>query len=490
MKVTFVHGNIAAKPTAVAIGIPNGIGVMAAYLESLGYEVEIIDAPILEMTPETAALAVEASRPDLVGVTSMTPSFPTASRLASLVKEALPGVPIIFGGPHVHFTSEVSLKENPWIDACCRGDGEDVMAELCARWSAGDRRFDGIKGLSYRLDGKIVHEPERPRIDIADLPITAYHLLPMDLYHQRQTGDFSETFSPVRVMASRGCPYPCSFCLVPKLFDKTYRFRNPQKIADELEILHKKYKITSFKFADDTLTLNKKPVIEVCDEMHRRGVEMLWECETRIDLVNDPLLESMHRAGCRAIWFGTESAKYDSIQTYEKKIKLENLTREIQRIQKHGIRAGSFFIVGLPTETAEECRNSVRFAIDLGLDFSVYSIATPYPGTTLTANMYDLGVRNVSTNWSEFTESEAVWDTKYLTKQEINLLMVQNYMDYYGRYEYVIQRDTRRRLGLTQFVMGFVGELLEGYGVISSADIPNLGPPQRTGQSPVSMAPG
>jgi len=451
----------ALNEAAVGVGIPIGLSTLAAITETAGHEVRFIDAPILDQpTPKVVEDAMEW-KPDLVGMTAMTAVYPAACEVANALRDAGYGGKVVLGGPHVTFTAEQTLREEPAFDFVVRGEADASFVELLEALQSGGSPRD-IAGVSMREDGRIVHAPPRvaPK-DIGPIPPPAYHLLPMDAYRERQAGAFGETFSPVRLLASRGCPWSCEFCSVPAVSGKAYRQRRADVIVDEVARLHREYGITSFKFADDSLGVVARHVLDICAGIKGLDMPLKWECETRLDLLKPNILEALAGAGCRGIWVGIESGNAATLKRVSKGLKLEEIAPQVRLIQKYGLRVSGFFITGLPFENEAGHQENVRFACELGLDMAVFSVLTPFPGTEYWNHPEKHGLNIRTRNFSHYTESEAVIDTSELTAEDINRINWQSYLNFYMRPEYVTTRQPEFRFGIAKFVLGFAERLMQ-----------------------------
>jgi len=460
MKVMLVNPR-ALNEAAVGVGIPIGLSTLAATVEQAGHSVGFVDAPILELdTPATVARVMEW-KPDVVGLTAMTAVYPAAREVAAALREAGYGGRIVIGGPHVTFTAEQALREEPAFDVVVRGEADDSLLELLAAFDARASVKD-IAGVSVRENGHVHHAPARvaPK-DITKYPAPAYHLLPMEAYRERQAGAFGETFSPVRLLASRGCPWSCQFCSVPAVSGKAYRQKGAAGIVDEVARLHRDHGITSFKFADDSLGVVRRHVLDIAAGIRALDMPLKWECETRLDLLDDEILSALAGAGCRGIWVGIEAGNEATLKRISKGLKYEKIPGQVKRIQDHGLRVSGFFITGLPYESEAGHAENVRFACDLALDMAVFSVLTPFPGTEYWDRPEQHGLRIRTRNFSHYTESEAVIDTSELSAEDINRINWQSYLRFYMRPDYVTARQPDFRFGVTKFVLGFVERLMQ-----------------------------
>ena len=283
MQVTLVNPPYPAGSHRHPPFIPLGIGYLAAVLEKNGYSVNVIDCQALKLSLAEVENELRNRQPDLVGLTSTTLTYKSALKIIEVAKKALPTCVTVLGGPHVTFWDKEAFEECPSLDVVVRREGEHTLLELVQRLDAGKSYHDVI-GTTCKKDGKIVKNPDRPYIEnIDELPFPAVHLFPIEQFNK-----YGNIIFPV--MTSRGCVYWCDFCTAVRMFGRKYRMRSPNKVVDELELLYKKYGEKQYTFYDDAFTVDQTRTHEICDEILKRGLNIKWDCETRVDMVSKDLL--------------------------------------------------------------------------------------------------------------------------------------------------------------------------------------------------------
>jgi anaerobic magnesium-protoporphyrin IX monomethyl ester cyclase len=208
--------------------VPIGLAYLAAVLEKDGHEIAVIDCPALGMGQEELKRKLETFQPDLVGVTSMTPTIQSALQSTRIAKKTCPNATVVIGGPHATFMDQQILTDEASVDVVVRGEGEQTLVEL-AQTAIDSSDLQKIQGITFRNDKKIVQTPNRPAIqNLDDLPYPAYNQFALDRYLL-----YGKLFLPV--ITSRGCPFQCAFCTTSRILGKEYRARSPKNIVDELE---------------------------------------------------------------------------------------------------------------------------------------------------------------------------------------------------------------------------------------------------------------
>lgn len=358
----------AATRKTRSLWYPAWLGYAAALVQNS----KLIDAPASKMTLDNLLSKIKSY--DLVIVYTSTQSFLNDVKVAEAIKNKHPKSKIIFVGPHVSVLPNETLKATNAIDAVARGEFEETIFEITEgnNWSK-------IKGLTFKKNKKIIHNPSRQLlmnldkmpfispIYKRDLPLKAYHL-PFAL------------FPYIAIYAGRGCPNRCIFCLWPQTFTgRIYRKRSVDNVLEEVKWIRKNMpEIKEIFFDDDTFTVNKNWVKEFCQKI--RPLKVTWSINARGDL-NYELLAQMKQAGCRVLVVGYESGDAKMLKTMKKGITIPQLKRFTKDAKKAGLMIHGTFLLGLPGETLKTIDKTMKFARDLDLDTIQVTIATPLPGT-------------------------------------------------------------------------------------------------------------
>ena len=359
---------------------PLGLGYIAAVLEK-SYNVKVIDVGAEGLDDDSLIISIIKINPKIVGITSDTLAFQRAIEIATIVKQIDKKIIVVIGGAHSNALPTYPLKFD-CFDISVYGEGERTAVELWDRIDKG-KSYEDVKGISFRGKGGIVVNPRRELIENLDeLPFPARHLFPMDKYR----GEIHLSVRPVYpIGTSRGCPFSCAFCSCNVAFGRKYRFRSPKNVVDEIEPLINQYKVKGIYFREDLFTANKQRVIDICDEIGKRGLHFSWECESRVDTIDEEMLQAMKKAGCELIWFGAESGSQRILEYLNKQITLSQVREAFDICQKVGIKAGASFMIGIPGETMDEIQKSIDLAEELKpkLERAWFSIFTAFPTSSL-----------------------------------------------------------------------------------------------------------
>ena len=244
--------------------IPMGLAYVAAVLRKEGHEVRIADFLVSKYSKEKLGRTIKEYQPDIVGTTSVTLNYPGAAAILKDVKEINDNIMTVFGGPHVTFTPEETLTvEAPWVDLIVMGEGDYTLGDIIE-----GKPLPEVKGIAFKRNDKVVITEQRPWIENLDeLPEPARDLFPIGRY--RALG------AEGGIISSRGCPFGCTFCVGHRMVGRKGRFRNPKLVVNEIEhVLGLGFK--TINIVDDLLTINKKHVYAICDEIMERKLKFQW----------------------------------------------------------------------------------------------------------------------------------------------------------------------------------------------------------------------
>jgi radical SAM superfamily enzyme YgiQ (UPF0313 family) len=355
---------------------PLGLAQLAGCLEEAQIPVEILDANALELTWEKLGGAIAAAQPDLIGMTVFTPFVPEITRAVGVARQAAPEATLVLGGPHVTFTAHESLQAMPEADVIVRGEGDQTIIDLAQTLDAGDD-LESVPGISYRRNGAFVDNPAPPPLDPALLPNPAFHLMPMERYHFASLGGPFAT-----VVASRGCPFQCTFCSEWPFWGSSWRRHDPEKVVEQVDTLVNRYGRKNIWFGDDCFNVNGQHVAAICEGILARGIDVNWYYQGRADLVvkHKELLPLMRRAGNRMVQLGIEASNDEQREELNKQLPTETVEQAVRLLREHDIVCQGMQIVGLPSDTPRTIEQKVGLVNRLNVDFPVFLVYTLFPG--------------------------------------------------------------------------------------------------------------
>jgi radical SAM superfamily enzyme YgiQ (UPF0313 family) len=279
--------------------------------------------------------------------------------------------------------------------------------------------LSGILGITYRENGKARINPPMPlHMNLDDMPWPARHFLPMKNYNDTFAGLPAPN---VQVWASRGCPFTCIFCNWPQSMygGHSYRVRDFKDVISEIEWLIKEYGFKAFYFDDDTFNIGKERIINLSNEIAKRGIKVPWAVMARADTTDYEVLKAMKDAGLYAIKFGVESGDQKILETSGKKLDLSKVIESTAQAKQLGIKVHLTFTFGLPGETKDSIKKTIAFAKKLNPDSTQFSIVTPFPGTPY---FEQLKSKNLITtyDWDKYDgANNAVIRTEALSEKDL-----------------------------------------------------------------------
>lgn len=351
----YYHGQ---SPVVLDVSYPPlGILYLAAVLEKEGISVRVIDVGAENQTLPVTLRLIGKEKPIVVGISAMTPVLQGAVTLAEKIKETFAGkVRVALGGPHISADPDF-IRRFPEFDFGVGGEGEKTFTNLVKKLM----KDKPVKGI---FAGEAVQ-------NIDDIPWPARHLVNLKRYLKRAS-----------LMAGRGCPFNCYYCSRPAV-SKLIRYRDPKDVVAEMEWLYR-FCEGDYLFQDDTFTIKREHTLAFCEEILKGKKKFHWAAYTRIDLVDEPLLKMMSRAGCHSLTFGIESGN-EKIrnQVVKKKFSNSRIKEVIKQCLRWGIDTDGFFMLGHPGETEKEVEDTLNFILENDFNIVGVSIATPFPGSEL-----------------------------------------------------------------------------------------------------------
>jgi hypothetical protein len=449
--------------------MPLSIAYLAASLRSNGHRVTVIDAvasgisniavsyrsdalyrglsneAILERIPE---------KPDAIGVATMfSQEWPHLESLINEIHGKFPDVPIIVGGEHATAASEYILKSCPAVKYVARGEGENIIVDL-ANFLDGKMREDEITGISYLgPDGEVLANPSRPRDRTPDrLAWPAWDLFDLEPYFTVGEGHGVERGRSMPILATRGCPYQCTFCSSPQMWTTRYVMRSVLDVVDEIEYYIKTYRADNIDFFDLTAIIKRDWTLEFCNEIHRRNLKFNWQLPsgTRSEVMDAEVIKAMAAAGCRNLTYAPESGSEWTLQYIKKKIKLPRMIESIRAAKKEGISVKCNLVIGFPQERRVDMIKTVWLAVKfafLGVDDTGLYAFSPYPGSELYTYLREKGaIRPMDTEYFSslmsfmkfkpsvtYCENVGIWEITFYRAFGMSLFYGVSYLLYPSR---------------------------------------------------------
>jgi radical SAM superfamily enzyme YgiQ (UPF0313 family) len=366
-----------------------------------------------------------ACAPGFVCLDSSSTSLGLDLELAKKLRSAL-GVPVGILGSQVTYTP-VEVFEGGSVDVVVRGEPEYTVRDTVRRIAAGES-LAGVAGISWQAaDGEVIHEPDRDKIrDLDQLPLPARHLLNNDLYHFPGIDGAITT-----VKSSRGCPLDCSFCGYTLAQGTRFRFRSPEHVLEELIDLRRNHGLRHVVFRDPIFTTRGSRVREICEGIVREGLDLKWQCETAVKVLDRELLETMARAGCTHISVGVESGNPEIQKKHcgGKLLDLDQAQGVFDACREFGIETRAFCMIGFPEETPEMVDQTLRLVERFDPDQVQFCAVTAYPGTPL----YQMLSGTRDFDYAVMTGFSALEGNEHMTARDIEAKIREAYRSFYLR---------------------------------------------------------
>jgi len=390
---------------------PLGLAGIAAYLEREGIGAHIIDCYAHPESDLAISRYLLEKRPAFIGLSCTTSGFLDGVRIATMAKGICPDIKAIFGGHHISAIGERIPEDFPVVDYCVTGEGEVTLTELIK--SRGENAAS-IQGLIYR-DGQNGASFTGHRANIADLdalPFPAYEKLE-GYPGAYKLPIFSYPHTPnASCISSRGCPYACTYC-DRSVFRKSFRYNSAEYVYEHLAYLKRHFGVRHINFYDDQFTFNRERIITLTNMMMERSLSMTFNCVVRAEHIDVDIIRQMKNAGCWMISLGIETGDEGLLACHRKNADLKMLEEKICMIKQEGLRVKGLFMLGLPGETEESIKKSIKYFLSLPIDDLNVTKFTPFPGSPLYQNIHELG--EFKEDWEKMDCMHFLFITKGMT---------------------------------------------------------------------------
>jgi len=401
---------------------PLGLLYIAAVAEQMGHKVAVVDCDAEDDHIQRIREVCGTLRPDVLGLYAFTWNYRGAAHIASLVRSMCPEIRTILGGPNATSFPEESLRFGDF-EIAVMGEGEETVKELLDALKGG-RSLHGVAGIAFKEGERIVKTtPREFIIDLDSIPFPARHFVPMSRYFDVFTR--ARTFATM--IATRGCPFQCTFCNRNARLGRVLRTRSPRNVVAEMKKIREDYAIEEVMFFDDNFILDKSWAHDFCRAIGDADLDMLWEIRTRVDTVDEEILKALKRAGCYRIRFGFEAGDNQVLKNMKKGITVEQSLECARLCHRSGIEMFGYFILGAPGETEETMKKTIDLAIEIEPRFALFSKFVPYPCT----EAFDWAVARgyIEKNyWINFLAGQDLDSHPALDQRQLPAKMVEEYL--------------------------------------------------------------
>jgi anaerobic magnesium-protoporphyrin IX monomethyl ester cyclase len=410
---------------------PLGLAALSSVLEEHGFVSDIIDAEALDLSVSEILDRIDQTI-DIVGLTATTPEIDSVIVLARTIRERFPRITILFGGVHATIFHEALVADGIG-DMVVRGEGEAAILAI-----AQQQLRETIPNLTWRAsDGHVVVNPQGSAyVDLNTVPFPAYHKLPMNRYHSALGA--AKRSPSIGIITSRGCPGTCTFCY-SGMFGSRIRFMSAERVLELILLLKQRYGIREVSFYDDTFTASRKRIEALCGLLIVQKVNISWSCFARVDTVDLDLLTLMKKAGCHQVGFGFESADEGILKTINKRFNTSRVLQAVSWMKTAGMDIRGAFMIGNIGETEDSIKRTIAYSNNLGIQYAIYNITTPFPGTELYRDAQERSLVK-HTQWSLYDLSHAILELPTVSSEMVQQYYHKAYRAFYLRPVYILRR--------------------------------------------------
>lgn len=373
----------------------------------------LIDAIAEGLSFKKVITLIKSYQPDLLVFLAGIESFGFDIEIMNHLKQQIPSLKITALGYIPSISAKEVLEKNKVLDYIVMNEPEISFSEFYDALK--EKKYpQGISGIAYRENSNIVITGPRKRIkDLDKLPFADHSLIKMNLYNEFL---LNKPFTALQT--SRGCPFECAFCI--PMYGREIVYRSVENILAEIEELLSKYKIKTIRFIDDTFTLHKNRILELCRNILTRNLHFGWSCLSRVDTLDNQMLDLMNKAGCRRIYLGIETSSQRLLDFYKKGYKADLIKETVKMIKKHSIEVVGFFIVGGP-QNNEEFKQDMSLTKEIKLDYIIVQKITSYIGTPLFGNYKYIALKNRDSERERVFYKNFYFRPKYMLKKLGNI---------------------------------------------------------------------
>ncbi len=409
---------------------PLGLMYIASALLDAGHDARILDMPAERMSEDKLEDYLKKEAFDIIGFSAATLLWPQVASGIKKVKRILPEAITVLGGPHtVLFYREcLAVRE---LDYVVVGEGEETIVELLSSIvNKTDKRM--VKGIAFRSGEGICFTGNRDLLDINGISFPARHLIDQDKYMSIMARKPFAT-----MVTSRGCPFRCHFC-TQVYWQNKFRMRTSGNVIEEIEEIVEKYNAREIMMYDETFLVDKKRAISISEGITEKGLKIKWDIRTRIDTIDEAIMESIRKAGCYKVHIGIESGSDRILEKMNKGIDTAGIIKTVNNLKKYGFEVLGYFMIGYVGETLDEINETINFSLSLPLDWAHYNITLPVPAVPLFDDAVEKHIIEKD-YWSRYTlmlgeiKPPAYFNDSGLSAEELEDLLKNAYRRFYLR---------------------------------------------------------
>ena len=417
--------------SSLSITPPLGLAYVAGAIERAGHRVDVVDAVVgaperhtryfrgylVGLGFDEIAARIPADS-KVVGITALfTHEWPAIVQLIEHIKRRLPDTLVIVGGEHVTSMPELCLLTSK-ADYVVLGEGEETIVELLEALDSGMPHAEML-GIGYRDgDGVVINARRERTRAIDDIARPAWHLIDLDTYHEhRWMGGMWSHNKSVPILATRGCPYQCTYCSAPNMWTPRWIPRDPKLVVDEIQHYYDEFGARNFPFQDLTAIIQRQWIIDFCTELLARGLDITWQMPTgtRSEAIDDEVAQLLKRTGMISMAYAPESGSEETRKLIKKKMKTDRMLESMRAAVAADLNVMVFMVIGFPHDKVEHIRENLDFfstIAEIGINDAAVGFYMALPGTQIFESLYDSGQINLDrTYFRHILSSTSLWAT-------------------------------------------------------------------------------
>jgi radical SAM superfamily enzyme YgiQ (UPF0313 family) len=412
---------------------PLGIMMIAAQARAAGHtDVHILDMKVEGWMPPRCVDELERLKPDVVGLSAMTYEAGCMHEVAKEIKRRMPHVVVVCGGPHPSVAAADVLADIS-VDFVVRGEGEFIFSDVLEGIAAGRKEWSECLGISWRdANGAVVHNPDRPPPqNLDEMPFPSWDLIDHAKYHKVPRGGVIYAHEEFATMfSSRACPWRCTYC--HNSYGKTFRERSAEHVLAEIELLVTKYGVKELVFMDDIFNFKAERAKAIARGIIERGYKLALTFPNgfRGDILDEELVVLLKQAGMYRCMVAVESASPRIQKVMKKHLKIEKVRHIVDFIAKQGVMVHGAFMLGFPSETAEEMQATIDWAANSSFHTAAFFRVIPFKGTELYTQVEHAGF-SLPTDWSAYEPYQTEINLSTVPEAQITKLRKQAYRRFY-----------------------------------------------------------
>lgn len=413
------------------------MGYLATALRRQGFsQIKVLDCVKEGLDFKTFRIKIKKYQPDIVGFQVFSQDLNSLEKSLAIIKKINPRIITIAGGPHPSGLPKETLKTFKNLDFIFVGEAEIGLPKLLKNLRQ-KSLYSKIPGLVWRGRGnKINLNPQAFAQDLDGLGFPAWDLLQPQEYPDAPQGVVFRNLPIAPIMATRGCPFSCTFCAGWTISGKKIRRRSVNNVLAEIEVLYHNYGIREIHFLDDNFTLDKTYVERFCKKLLEKDLKISWCCPNgvRLDTLNKRLLKLMKKAGCYYVSVGIESGSDRILKIMKKGVTTKKIKKMVKMVNEAGMPINGFFILGYPGETKFEILKTIEFAKSLGLARAAFYNFLPLPRTETYERLLESGELEMENiDWSHIFQADVPYSPLGISRQELKNLQKRAHLEFFLR---------------------------------------------------------